>query len=96
MEKIHCITVGRDTDKVNSNNKIERHENKDKENRRIKDKPPLRFDEEFDYYCINVNYCDDITPENFQMAITCKGTNKWKEAMDLKRDSLVNNKVGTS
>lgn len=70
----------------------EHYENEDEENLRGKVKPPLQFYEEFGYHCINVNYCDAKTPENFQEATTCKDSNKWKEAMDREMDSLVKNK----
>lgn len=44
-------------------------------------KPPFRSDEEFYYYCICVNYCNAMYPENFDDAITCRDSNEWKGAM---------------
>lgn len=58
-------------------------------------KPPQRFDNEFGYYCISVNYCDAMNPENFQEAVDCEDSIKWKEAMDREMDSLVKNKTWT-
>ncbi|CAH2109167.1 unnamed protein product [Euphydryas editha] len=66
------------TYKINSDDKKEII---DKRPRR-KVKPPVRFDEEFGYYCIYVNVCDAMIPDNFQEAITCNESNKWKEAMN--------------
>ncbi|GBP04415.1 hypothetical protein EVAR_97394_1 [Eumeta japonica] len=59
-------SVGRnDTDKLNSNNDIEIDEDMDK--KKSKDKlNPTRFADEFGYYCISVNYCDAMSPENFR------------------------------
>ncbi|KAI8421416.1 hypothetical protein MSG28_009491 [Choristoneura fumiferana] len=80
-------------DEVESNNdmKFEKHQEVEKRKRQ----PPLRFDEEFGYYCITANYCDATTPETFQEAITCKDSSKWKAAMDREMESLVTNKTWT-
>ena len=40
-------------------------------------KPPLRFDEEYGYYCIYCNYCDALTPSDFQEATTCSEATQW-------------------
>ncbi|GBP97570.1 hypothetical protein EVAR_97389_1 [Eumeta japonica] len=76
-------SVGRnDTDKLNSNNDIEIDEDMDK--KKSKDKLNLqRFADEFGY-CISVNYCDAMSPENFQEAMNCDDANEWKAAMDRK------------
>ncbi|KAF2890883.1 hypothetical protein ILUMI_15290 [Ignelater luminosus] len=58
-------------------------------------KAPLRFDEEFGYYCINVNYCDAMIPQNFQEAITSSESLQWKEAMNREMDSLIKNNTWT-
>ena len=41
-------------------------------------KPPLRFDEEYGYYCIYCNYCDASAPSDFQEATTCSEATQWK------------------
>ncbi|CAH2088680.1 unnamed protein product [Euphydryas editha] len=80
-----------DTYEINSDDK---EEIIDKRPRR-KVKPPVRFDEEFSYYCIYVNVCDAMIPDNFQEAITCNESNKWKEAMNREINSLKKNNTWT-
>ncbi|CAH2097574.1 unnamed protein product [Euphydryas editha] len=62
---------------------------------RRKVKPPVRFDEGFSYYCIYVNVCDAMIPDNFLEAITCNESNKWKEAMNREMNSLEKNNTWT-
>lgn len=81
------------SDEVKSNNDIEIEKHQEVEKRRRK--PPLRFDEEYGYYCITANYCDATNPETFQEALTCKDSSKWKTAMDREMESLVTNKTWT-
>ncbi|GBP87152.1 Copia protein [Eumeta japonica] len=89
-------SVGRnDTDKLNSNNDIEIDEDMDKKKSKRQVKPPTRFADEFGYYCISVNYCDAMSPENFQEAMNCDDANEWKAAMDREMNSLVENKTWT-
>lgn len=59
------------TDKVNRD---EMEDDKEEKEQRSKSnvKPLQSFDEKFSYYSINVNYCDAMTPKNFQEAITCE------------------------
>ncbi|GBP53881.1 hypothetical protein EVAR_96788_1 [Eumeta japonica] len=42
-----------------------------------------------------VNYCDAMSPENFQEAMNCDDANEWKAAMDREMNSLVENKTWT-
>ncbi|CAG4974137.1 unnamed protein product [Colias eurytheme] len=75
---------------------IKHSENEEKYKRSRREvKPPLRFDEEFGYYCIYSNYCDALTPVDFQEATTCDEAMKWKEAMDKEMDSLMKNNTWT-
>lgn len=88
----------RDTIKHSENEEtsVAGSENEEKNRRsRIQVKPPLRFDEEFGYYCIYCNYCDALTPADFQEATTCNEAMKWKEAMDKEMDSLMKNNTWT-
>lgn len=52
---------------------------------------PIRFDEEFGYYCICANFCDATIPGTFQEALQCDEANQWKDAMDCEMSSLVKN-----
>lgn len=54
---------------------------------------PVRFDDEFCYYCMTVNYCDAMTPVSFEEATTSSDAEKWKAAMDREMNSLVKNKM---
>ena len=58
-----------------------------KERSRRQVKPPFCFDEEYSYYSIYCNYCDALTPSDFQEATTCNEANK---SIDSEMDSLVN------
>ncbi|PZC84979.1 hypothetical protein B5X24_HaOG203300 [Helicoverpa armigera] len=58
-------------------------------------KRPVRFDEEFGYYCICANFCDAMIPGTFQEAIQSDETNQWKDAMDREMSSLIKNNTWT-
>lgn len=57
--------------------------------------PPVRFDEEFGYYCVCANFCDATIPGNFEEATTCNEAERWKDAMDSEMNSLVENNTWT-
>ena len=56
-----------------------------------KGKAPLRFNEQFDYSCIQVNYCNATAPDTFDEAITCNEANQWKTAMNREINSIIEN-----
>lgn len=83
-----------DMDKGSNNDDVVDETRKETRSGR-KIKQPVRFDEEFAYYSITVNYCDAMSPANFQEAMNCEDANKWKTAMDREMESLVKNQTWT-
>jgi hypothetical protein len=62
---------------------------------RRKIKTPMRFDEEYGYYCIAANYCDATNPVSYQEAIQSEDCDQWTVAMNREMDCLVKNDTWT-
>lgn len=66
-------------------------ESNDRPKRNIK--PPARFDDNYVYNCICVNYCNVNNPKTFEEALGSSDSKNWKEAMQKEIDCLNKNKT---
>lgn len=49
----------------------------------------MKIQKKFGCYCICVNQCDAMIPENFEEVIAFNDSNKWKTAMNREMNRLV-------
>lgn len=92
-------------DKIQPSDEINIEENKQESKINGKDinlrrskrevKKPVRFDDEYSYYCVYANLCDAMIPDNFQEAISCDDSKQWEGAMNREMDSLAKNNTWT-